>query len=441
MTDSNQWEAPGGSVPPVTPPPAPPTSPPFAPPTGAPAGGIAPPPTAAPQYGAPQYGAPQYGQQYPGPQAGWTPPPKPGLIPLRPMTLGTILGASFQVMRRNPRPTFGVSLLINGIVGVLSLALVGILLAGSFDRLLNAAAEDVPDITAGTVSMNTLASGIELVLGLIAAAVLQGIISLEVARGTLGEKLNFPGLWRLARGRVGVLIGWSLLLFVIALIALVVLVFVSVAIAVAGGSSTSIAVGVLLGIGGLLGLAVVAVWIGTRVSLVPSILVLERLPLRAAVIRSWTLTTGYFWRTFGIQALVSVMVSVASQIVLTPVALIGGIVVYLSNPNGDPTASDSSFFVLLVITTVFSTLIGAVTSIITSATSALLYIDLRMRKEGLDLDLARFVEARQSGVGTQPDPYLAHVDRAAAGMQSPTAGGPTGVPDQGATPPSDSPWV
>ena len=41
-----------------------------------------------------------------------------------------------------------------------------------------------------------------------------------------------------------------------------------------------------------------------------------------------------------------------------------------------------------------------------SSATALLYIDLRMRKEGLDLELVRFVEARQAGDTSVPDPYL-----------------------------------
>ena len=41
-----------------------------------------------------------------------------------------------------------------------------------------------------------------------------------------------------------------------------------------------------------------------------------------------------------------------------------------------------------------------------SAATALIYLDLRIRREGLDLELARFVEAKQSGDQAVPDPYL-----------------------------------
>ena len=101
MTDNNVWQPPSG-----------PANPPPAGVAGAPA------PTPSP-YGV---GAPQYGERLPGGAApGWTPPPKPGLIPLRPLAFGTLLGAAFQVMRRNPRPTFGIALLLNGLVMLLLL--------------------------------------------------------------------------------------------------------------------------------------------------------------------------------------------------------------------------------------------------------------------------------------------------------------------------------
>jgi hypothetical protein len=40
-----------------------------------------------------------------------------------------------------------------------------------------------------------------------------------------------------------------------------------------------------------------------------------------------------------------------------------------------------------------------------ASSTALIYIDLRMRKEALDLQLIRFVEARQVGDDSITDPY------------------------------------
>lgn len=320
------------------------------------------------------------------------------------MTLGTILAGSFQVMRRNPRPTFGVSLIINGIVAVISIAAVLISSWLGFDRLATASTANVDDISAGSTALSALSSLVTLGVGLVGTAILQGIISLEVARGTVGEKLTAGQLWSRAKGRIGVLIGWSLLVALVALVLAAAVIGLIVVLIVTQGDA-GLVIGILLGIAAFFGGIVLFAWIGTRISLVPSALLIERLPLARAVRRSWSLTTGYFWRTLGIQLLVAVIVSVAAQIVLLPVSFGLGIFIALSNPTGDLEALDSMFLTTIIITTVLSALIGAVTAIISSATSALIYVDLRIRKEGLDLALIRFVEARQGGEESLPDPY------------------------------------
>lgn len=404
VTDPTPWQSPGGAQEPA----------PIAPPV-------------APIVPAPQI--PGFGQ----PSTGWAPPPKPGLIPLRPLTLGATLGASFQVLRRNPRPTFGVALLLTGGVFVFALLVVGAVSVFAFSRAASATEADQAQIDAGSIALIAVSSLIPVVLSIIVSAVLQGIISLEVARGTVGEKLTFGGLWRSARGRMGALIGWSFLITLVVGVAVVVIVLIVVALTVGTGSSPGgVIAAVLLAILFSGALVVVGFWVGTRVSLVPSILMIERLPLRQAIARSWSLTTGYFWRTLGIQLLVSIILSVASQIVTTPISVVFGLLTTLINPNGDEAGfvagAIASYGLLILVTLV----IGAISTIVQSATSALIYIDLRMRKEGLDLELIRFVEARQSGAVDVADPYLTVPGATPAGTQ------PGAQPPP---PPSTSPWA
>lgn len=386
MTDDESWRAPGA------PPPAPPVPP--VPP-------ILPPPvagTAAP----PVYGPPQPEAASPG----WTPPPRPGLIPLRPLDLGTLLGASFRVLRRNPRPTFGVALLVQGVVTVVTLLLVGGVTLGSILRIDSAAPEDQSAIAAGTAAFAVLSALLTLFLSLVAGAWLQGIIVIEVARGTLGEKLTLRGLWQYAKGRIWTLVGWTAVIAGVLLVAFGLVVGV-IWLLVATLGTLGIGLGVLVGLVGGLALLVLGVWIGTKVSLVPSAIVVERLGLRAAVSRSWTLTAGHFWRVFGIQLLVSFILGVASNIAITPFSIIAPILLVFIDPNGTGSsfaigASVVAYIVQLIVTLV----VAAITSVISTAATALLYLDLRMRKEGLDLELTRFVEAKQAGSAGLGDPYL-----------------------------------
>jgi hypothetical protein len=354
-------------------PPAPPVQP------GYPA---APPPVAPPVGPAGGYAS--------APPPSWTPPPKPGLIPLRPLGFGTLLGAPFQVLRRNPKATFGSALLVQGISVLITLVVVGAVTFFAIGRIAAAPVEDQDAVAAGAIIAIILSALIPLALTVVASALLQGVIVLEVARGTLGEKLRMTALWRLVGRRVWPLVGWTLLLSAAILLGVLLvagLVFVCVLL-----GDGWIALAVLIGVFGGLGLIAAGAWVSTKTAVVPSMIVLERLGIWASVRRSWTLTRGFFWRTLGVLLLISVIVGVVSQVVTTPLSLLFGAATALIDPN----ASFEAYIpaaVLYLLTILISLVISAVTAVVQSAAVALIYIDLRMRKEGLDLELQRFVEA------------------------------------------------
>jgi hypothetical protein len=274
-------------------------------------------------------------------------------------------------------------------------------------RAISATSDDADEIAAGAFGALALSAFVPVALSLLVTAVLQGIISLEVSRATIGEKLTVRGLWRLARGRVGALIGWSLLVGAAVFVALVVIVVI-VSLIIAFGGDAGLVVGIILAVVAALAGVVLYAWLATKLSLVPSALVLERLPLRRAVARSWTLTTGYsyFWKALGAQLLVAFIVQTAAQVVSVPISILISVGGTLINPNADQTA----FVVVLaagyVLAGIVSLVFGALAAVAQSAVAALIYIDYRMRKEGLDLDLTRFVEARQVGDIGVANPYL-----------------------------------
>lgn len=382
MTDEQSWQAPGG--PPIAP------SGPPAPSAPAPFSGYSPPP-----------GAPDAGQP-----AGWTPPPKPGLIPLRPLDLGTILGASFRVLRRNPRPTFGVALLVQGVVTLVTLGVVGYSTISSLVRIDNAGQADENTIIAGTVGVAFVSALLSVFLGLVANAWLQGIIVIEVSRAALGEKLTLKQLWGLAKGRFGALIGWSLLIAGVFLVAIAIVVAV-IWLMVSTMGALGVGLGVLVGFLGGIALLVVGVWVGTKLSLVPSALMIERVRLREAIARSWSLTNQAFWKTFGIQLLVSVIVGIAMNVIVAPFSILAPLLLILLDPNGTGSATAVIAAVVVYILQLVVTLVlSAIGAIIQTAATALIYIDLRMRKEGLDLELAKYVEGRQATTTSLGNPYL-----------------------------------
>jgi hypothetical protein len=412
MSDTNPWASPSGDDRrPVDPPQS------AVPPPGYPQQGIPPQPgfpQPFPQPGFPQQPFPQqpgYGPAGfpPGAQPGWAPPPKPGLIPLRPLTVGDIFGAAFRVFRRNPRTTLGTALLFQVLSLVITTAIVGGAAFLAISRLNNALPSERQDLIPGTIAGLIPAFLVPLLLGIAVSGLLQGLFVLETSHQVVGEKMRLPGLLRQGRGRFGALIGWSLLLVAGLIVALAILVGVIVLLSVLGGRA-GVVFAVLIGLFGSLGAVVLAAWIGTKTSLVPSILLLERMTLGRAIARSWTLTRHSFWKTIGIILLVAAIVQTASSVASAPVSFLGQIFGGLLQPNGADEGTPSvsaglTVIGILVISQLVTLVIGSIGSVIQSASVALVYIDLRIRKEALDLDLVRYVELRAQGVSPLPDPY------------------------------------
>ncbi|KQP97570.1 MULTISPECIES: hypothetical protein [unclassified Rathayibacter] len=343
-----------------------------------------------------------------GPAPGWTPPPKPGLVPLRPLGFGTLLGAPFQVLRRSPRTTLGVALLVQGVGSVLALALYGVVAVLAVGRVEQADAADQDAVGAGALAIVILAALIPLAVALATGALVQGVVVLEVSRGVLGERPTLRQLLGRLRGRFWALIVWTVLqgvgtaLLVLAALALAVPLFL---LGAQNGGAGTIVGGVLVLVFAGLAAAALGVWIGTKLALVPSILVVERLSIRRSIARSWSLVVGGFWRTFGALALMLVIVQLASQVIATPFSLlvpIGGALIAPTDPNAQIVSS----LIVAVLSVALGLVIGAVGTVLQSAVTGLVYLDRRMRREGFDLVLLRHVEDRAAGRSTV-DPFPA----------------------------------
>lgn len=289
---------------------------------------------------------------------------------------------------------------------ILSLVLVGVLTFASVSRISSATAEDEGTILAGTIGISVVSTLITVLFSLVATAVLQGIIVVEVARGALGEKLPLRRLWGFAKGKIWALVGWAIIIGGVMLVAIgivVGLIVLMVATMGALGAGLSVIFAVLA----FGGFTVLGVWLGTKLSLVPSALVLEQVSLRKAISRSWSLTQGHFWKVFGVQLLVSSILSIASYFIIIPLALVAGIILALVDPTGAGGSTSMVWALVAYVVYIMVTIVVAtIMAIVMTATSSLLYLDLRMRKEGLDLQLTRFVESRHMGADDTANPYL-----------------------------------
>lgn len=336
----------------------------------------------------------------------WTPAPRGGLIPLHPLGFGTILGKSFAALRSNPKVLLGFAVGIQFLSSIILLVATGGIALWAFTRLdtVPAGSDDWEAIYAGSTLITNAAA---FVLGLAFGAVallIQAVVVGEVSYSALGEKATFGRIWARVKGRIWALIGYSLLLGAIIIVAALAIALVVGLLVLLMPDGGAVVVGLLM-IVAIPGFIVLFAWLYTKLYVVAPAIVLERAGVITAMRRSWTLTKGRFWPTFGIYVLISVILGTASSVIVYPLALIGGLVGSVFAPTG----GQEQVIVIMIVTVGFAAVAGFLIqciAIVVQATSAVLvYIDLRMRREGIDLKMQRYVEARDTGGYNLPDPY------------------------------------
>ncbi|MFB7893179.1 glycerophosphoryl diester phosphodiesterase membrane domain-containing protein [Microbacterium sp. NPDC056044] len=339
----------------------------------------------------------------------WTPASRPGIIPLHPLSFGTILGRSFSALRQNPRVLLGFALVVQTLAYIVVLA--GVLAIGwaSFSRLdtLRPGTEEYDTVMAGSIALTAVAG---IVLSLAAGAlsvIVQGIVVIEVTHAAVAEKLTLGALWRQVKPIAWRLIGYSLLviLAVIALIAVVALALVGIALAapVAGIALTILVI-----------VASIPLywWLMIKLLLVPATIIVEHATILQALSRSWTLTRRRFWPTLGIILVISVIFAAVAQVVSLPMSFLSMGLTTIIAPTGDPEPTAIiGFLAATLLTQVLTLLLQSVAVVVQSTATALIYIDCRMRREGLDLDLLAYVERRDAGATALADPYREHIGR------------------------------
>ena len=341
----------------------------------------------------------------------WTPAPRPGIIPLQPLTFGTILGRSFSALRHNPKVLLGFAMVVQTVAYlVVTIAISGIAFA-SFSRLdtVPAGTDEWDAVLTGSITLTALSG---LVLGLLAGAVgvlVQAVVISDVLHAAVAEKMTLRMLWQRVRPVAWRLIGYTILLSLA----------IGVIVIIVGGLIAVLAVAVpaaavILGILVILAAIPLSLWLAVKLLLVPAVLIVEHTSLGAALGRSWRLSRGRFWVILGILVLVSLVFGAVAQVVSIPFSFLASALTTVIAPTGDESAAAIIGIVAtLGLTQIVTLLIQSVAVIVQSTAAGLVYIDCRMRHEGLDLALLEYVDRRDAGATDLPDPYVVHVGRAA----------------------------
>lgn len=346
------------------------------------------PPTAPPPGGYPTYGpggqAGQgpppyaYGPPLPGPPVVGPPVHQPGVVPLRPLLLGDIFGGALQTVRRNPRATVGMALVVTFLFMLVPIVATLALGTGnalpSFDMTESGATTSVVLGDLGVL----LPSVISGVFSALSSIVITGLIVRVVEQAVVGRKISAAEAWASSKGRL------LRLLLLTLLVAAAVLVLIGVPAAI--GLTIGLAVGstvltvLLVVLGTLAGLGLTFFLYVRYVLLAAPALVLEGIGVRASLRRAGELSRGQFWRIFGIYLLASLAASLVSQVVAIPFAVLGAVSIF-ALPESWALAG------MMLTSHVATILTGAVIGPFTAGIVALQYLDQRFRKEGLDIEL------------------------------------------------------
>lgn len=275
---------------------------------------------------------------------------KPGVVPLRPLSLGEILDGAITTMRKHAGVVFGAS----AVVALVSAALYLVADLSVLDSLnqvvtidQSATPEQQADQLLSTLGDTVTANGVAILITLLTQTFLAGFLTVVAGKAVLGQTIGAREAITELKPRLLPLFGLTVLVTLIVMVGLVLC--------------------LLPGI-----------WLWVLFGLATPALILERGKVGHALTRSRELVRGAWWRVFGVLVLATVIVTVITLIIGIPFGVLSGAFSATEMSVGDLLIVRLGDAIAQTIVVPFSALV-----------TALLYIDQRMRKEGLDLELAR----------------------------------------------------
>lgn len=274
---------------------------------------------------------------------------------LRPLSIGEILDRTFRLYRNH----------FFLLISIAGLALVPIYILQVLSQIL------VRDIQIAGFVQN----GLNLVQNGLVFCLVQGSLAQAISWAYLSEPFSIRTAYQAGLNRYGSLWGTFFLqgLAIGAPVALVGCLVIAMA-----GTGGGVLILLLL-------IVPYAAYLGTRwLAAIPGVM-LENLGATEGLRRSWNLTSNVFWRVFGISALANLLTFIIAQ--LPGMAVMYALTLFF------PDATIGSVIGLL--TTAFSVILALPFSM---GVIVLLYYDLRVRREGYDLELqAQELAADPSG--------------------------------------------
>jgi hypothetical protein len=337
------------------------------------------------------------------------PPPKPGVIPLAPLGVDHILGGAFVTMRRYAKPLFGLALAGVVVLAALTLGLQVLVFHSTKDRMdrMSAAPRSIDPTDLRTV---LIAFGfvwaVSMLVSLVASSFIQASSTATLHDAVLGRRVPIGAVWKRAWSRTPSVLGVTLLMGVFTAIpmALFALMFFGLMMAAASNGEPFVPAGLAFLL--LLLSVPLVLWLLVRFSFAPAAAVLEGASPLTALRRSARLVRGAWWRTFGITLLGGLIACIVAIVVNVPFRF--------AMPTPQPytastrtSVSMSEVYVqslpdlgpALVLSAIAGVFAQVFFMVFMPLVTSLLYIDQRIRREGL-----ADVLMRAAGTGTPGGP-------------------------------------
>jgi len=257
------------------------------------------------------------------------------------MSLGDLLDETFALYRRN-------FTLFAGIVAVISVpeTVINTILAASRPATFVVKnGNGTSQLDSNALSQTLVLGGLQILIGIVLSQVIVAALSRAVSDRYLNRNVTVGQAYASIGGRTLVTLLVALILFIF-----------------------------LIGVTFFF-LIIPAVYFYVRFAFLPQAIVLERTGIRAAFSRSSQLVRCSWWRVFGILLVVTLLVAVLNCVVSAAVIAL----VTVGNASGTAWT---------VITQALSGIVNIFVQPIQLGATVLLYYDLRIRKEGFDLELA-----------------------------------------------------
>lgn len=312
-------------------------------------------------------------QPYGAPPAPPPPPsePNPGVIPLRPLGLGEILDGAISTIRAHWRVVLGMSAVVAVLMQLAAVPIAWWVLQESLAMPV-ITQETRPEEMTGVMVAAFGGGAAYFLLYLLANALLAGLVTVVIGKAVLGQPAPFKLVWSEIKPLVPRLFGLSLVIPLAMIAVAVVIVLVAL---------VAPPLGVLLGIVA----AVFLIRYAVLFSLATPALVLEKGKVFGSLRRSRDLVRGSWWRVLGISLLAGLIAGVINAIIALPFEYVGG--------GGSFTEIQGSLITYVIVSAIGTIIASTITAPFAAGVSSFLYIDQRMRREGLDIELARAAAA------------------------------------------------